>query len=107
MIAPPPISVIVFGSFARNEADAESDIDLAVIRPDEVHEADDQWSDSLEVWRRKVRSITGNDADIVEAAATEVARKVRGRSELWRDIERDGVVVFGAAISELAERVDA
>jgi predicted nucleotidyltransferase len=34
----PPVSVIVFGSFARGEADEQSDLDAIVVRPDDVDE---------------------------------------------------------------------
>ncbi len=107
MISPEPVSVIAFGSFARGEADTDSDIDLVVIRADEVDDDDERWSDSIDVWRRQVRTITGNDVEIIEATTSEATRKLRGRSELWRNIEREGVVVHGTAIDTLKGRVDA
>lgn len=107
LLSPEPVSVIAFGSFARGEADAESDIDLAVVRADEVEDDDERWADSIDAWRRVVLALTGNDVEIVEVTASEAARKVRGRSELWRNIERDGVVVYGKAFDELSARVDA
>ena len=106
-LQPAPMSMIVFGSFARNEADADSDIDIVVVRPNDLDEDDERWSDSIEGWRRQVASITGNDVEVVEASASEASRKLRGRSELWRDIRRDGVVVPGAKLVELMEPVEA
>ena len=106
-LQPTPVSVIIFGSFARGEADAESDIDIVVVRPDHVDEDDERWSDSIEGWRRQVASITGNDVEVVEASASEASRKLRGRSELWRNVKRDGVVVHGAKLLELMEPVEA
>lgn len=105
-ISPAPISVIVFGSFARREADAASDIDIVVVRGDDVDADDDGWSDSLEAWRRHVRLLAGNDVELIDAAASEVSRKLRGRSELWRQIKQDGIVMFGAGIDALAERAE-
>ena len=105
-ISPAPSSVIVFGSFARGEADAESDIDVVVVRPDLVDEDDAGWSDSLEAWRRHIRVLAGNDVELIEAAASEASRKLRGRAELWRQIKQDGIVVFGAGIDALAERAE-
>jgi predicted nucleotidyltransferase len=107
LLSPEPVSVIVFGSFARGEADAESDIDLAVVRADDVDDDDERWADSIDAWRRKVVALTGNDVEIVEVTASEAARKVHGRSELWRNIARDGVIVYGKALDELIARVDA
>ncbi len=101
-ISPEPVSVIAFGSFARGDADAASDIDLAVVRADDVDDADERWADSIEAWRRRVRAITGNDVDIAEATVTDATRKLRGRSELWRNIRNDGVIVHGLALEELA-----
>ncbi len=47
-----------------------------------------------------------DDVAVIEAAASEVSRKLRGRLELWRQIKQDGIVVFGAGIDALAERAD-
>ena len=101
-ISPEPVSVVAFGSFARGEADTHSDIDLAVVRADDVDDDDEGWAQSIEEWRRQVRTFAGNDVEIIEATASEATRKLRGRSELWRNIKRDGIVVYGRALDELA-----
>lgn len=101
VISPEPVSVIAFGSMARGEADTESDIDLAVVRADDVDDDDERWLDSIDGWRRQVRALTGNRVEIVEASISEAARKLRGRSELWQNIGREGVVVFGLTLEEL------
>jgi predicted nucleotidyltransferase len=97
----PPVSVIVFGSFARREAEAESDIDAVVVRPAKVDEDDDAWSASLEAWRRDVRQLTGNPVEVLEVGADEAATKLAGRTQVWSDIRRDGRVVHGLGIDEL------
>lgn len=94
-----PVSVVVFGSFARREADSESDIDAVVVRPDDVDE--DTWNAGVEQWRRGVSALSGNPAEVIEAGRSEAREKLSGRSQLWRDIVRDGVVVHGAGIDEL------
>lgn len=101
-ISPEPVSVVAFGSFARGEADAHSDIDVGVVRADDVDDDDEGWAESIDAWRRQVRTLTGNDVEIIEATASEATRKLRGRSELWRNIKRDGIVVYGRALDELA-----
>ncbi len=97
----PPVSVVVFGSFARREAEVDSDIDLLVVRPAAEAEDDAVWADSLETWRSDVRRLTGNRVEVLEVSTDEGARKARGRSQLWSDIHRDGRVVHGLDIDEL------
>lgn len=97
----PPVSVIVFGSFARREAEAGSDIDVVVVRPAEIDEDDDAWSASLEAWRSDVRRLTGNPVEVFEASADEAATKLGGRSQVWVDIRREGRVVHGLGIDDL------
>lgn len=95
----PPVSVIVFGSFARREAGVDSDIDVAVVRPPGVDE--DEWSASLEAWRRDTQRLTGNTVEVLEVDADEAAAKLRSRAPVWADIRRDGRVVHGLSLDEL------
>lgn len=97
----PPMSVIVFGSFARREAGADSDIDVVVVRPAEIDEDDDTWIELLEAWRRDVRRLTGNPVEVLEVSAAEAPAKVAGRSQIWADIRRDGRAVHGLDIDQL------
>ncbi|MFP4514048.1 MAG: nucleotidyltransferase domain-containing protein [Acidimicrobiales bacterium] len=97
----PPMSVIVFGSFARREADTDSDIDLIVVRPEEIDADDDNWVESLEAWRHDVRRLTGNPVEVLEVSAVEAPGKLAGRSQIWGDIRRDARVVHGLGIDEL------
>ena len=102
-----PVSVIVFGSFARGEADDHSDLDAVIVRPDEVDEDDDAWATAIERWRSDAQAITGNRIEILEVARHEAGTKLAGNAPLWRDVMRDGVVVYGLTIDELMERVHA
>jgi len=100
-ITPEPLSVVVFGSFARGEADSESDIDVVIVRAETDDGDDKRWSDSLESWRRRARGITGSNIEVLETSAREAAGKLRGRSDLWRDIRRDGVIIYGAELDQV------
>jgi hypothetical protein len=97
----PPLSVIVFGSFARREAGPDSDIDVVVVRPADVHEDDDDWTESVEGWRNDVRRLTGNPVEVLEVSAGEAAAKLGGRSQLWASIRRDGRTVHGLHSDQL------
>lgn len=97
----PPLSVVVFGSFARRMADAESDVDLLVVRPSNLGEDDDVWSAQLQGWVGDIRRLTGNRVEVLETSAGEAARKLNSHGELWSDIRRDGRVVHGYSLDEL------
>ncbi len=98
-----PASVIVFGSFARGEADSESDIDAVFIRPAGVDESDEAWADSVEQWRSQIRRISGNPVEVLEVGSEEVGARLSGRRPVWRDIRSEGIVVHGRSLNELAE----
>lgn len=106
-MATPPESVIVFGSFARSEAGVESDIDVVVVRPDSIGEDNDEWATALEAWRDEARSITGNSVEVVELSLSEARSKLRGRTEFWRNVRRDGFSVYGLSLDQIAEAVHA
>ena len=91
-----PVSVIVFGSFARREAGADSDIDVVVVRPADIDEEDDRGQRRIEAWRSDVRRLTGNPVEVLEVSADDSRHCSRGRTPLWADIRRDGRVVHGA-----------
>jgi hypothetical protein len=96
-----PMSAIVFGSFARGEADIESDIDTVLVRPSGVDESDELWSESVEQWRASVHRASGNRVEVLEVGAGEVAALLSSRRQVWRDIRRDGLVVHGVSLVEL------
>ena len=100
-LASPPVSVILFGSFARGDARSGSDIDVVIVRPAAVAEENEAWASGLETWRQHARRITGNRIEIVEVSEREIARLLQGREPLWSDVARDGVVIFGRPVSEL------
>ncbi len=100
-LAPEPVSVIVFGSFARGGADGHSDLDVVFVRPREVADDDERWATAVDGWRSFARRLTGNRIDVVEAAERDVGRLLRSRKTLWTDIARDGVVVHGSPLAQL------
>lgn len=100
-----PVAVIIFGSFARGEADAQSDIDTVLVRPADLDESDEAWSGSVERWRTTVRRASGNAVEVLEVGSDEIAAHLNSRRQIWRDIRRDGLVVFGSTLDRLAAGV--
>lgn len=101
---PVPASVIVFGSFARGEADESSDLDVLFVRPPDVGEEDDHWATAVEGWRTAVRRLTGNRVQVLEVDHRDISRCLRSPKPLWVDVMRDGITVYGASIEHLRGR---
>jgi predicted nucleotidyltransferase len=103
-LVPRPASVIVFGSFARAEAVSGSDVDIVVVRSDDTDEEDASWRSAVAVWTEHVHRVTGNPVELLEVSTAEVSRLLHTRKQLWLDVQRDGVVVFGADLALLKGR---
>lgn len=95
-----PASVIIFGSFARGEADAESDIDTLLVRPSGVGESDEAWAASVQQWMDRVGGVSGNRVEVLEANEDEVPARLDRGGSVWQDIERDGLIIHGISLDE-------
>jgi predicted nucleotidyltransferase len=102
-----PVSIVVFGSFSRGEADEQSDVDAIVIRPDDLTEDDDIWSTAVENWRNEARAISGNRVEVLEVSRDDLRSRLASGAPLWRDVVRDGIAVHGLTMSELVQMAHA
>ena len=98
---PRPELVIVFGSFARGEANADSDLDVVIVRPAAIDESDSAWAGSIVTLKQDLARALGNPVNILEVWAHDLDRRLRSRSELWRSIRSEGIVVYGGAPESL------
>jgi predicted nucleotidyltransferase len=83
----------LFGSVARGESDATSDIDLAIVAP---HEDAPVVTKTLLVLAAAVKQRFGNDLN-VQVSSEPVAKRRRARDpsrELWDRVAREGVPVL-------------
>ncbi|WP_232549691.1 nucleotidyltransferase family protein [Propioniciclava soli] len=82
-------SVVLFGSVARGEATASSDIDLAVI-------AEESWDGRAEL-EDSVRAQLGNDCDVVVFTPHRFAQlAASGDEPVVEQIMADGVALVGS-----------
>ncbi|MBI2238519.1 MAG: nucleotidyltransferase domain-containing protein, partial [Actinobacteria bacterium] len=99
-IRPAPVSLVLFGSFARGDASAESDLDVLAVRPRSVLEGDDGWTSALAGWTDRARRLSGNAVNLVEVGQEELRNLLRRPTALWREIAGDGILLFGSPLVE-------
>jgi len=85
--------VTLFGSFARGEARADSDIDVLIVRRTGIADDDPSWADLVGKFKDVVRALTGNLVNLVEADENEISRLLRSRRPLWRAVSKAGAVL--------------
>jgi predicted nucleotidyltransferase len=80
-------AVVVFGSVARGQARADSDIDLLVIAPT-------SW-DGRAVLQQQLHERLGNECDVLHLTRRAFARAVKDHEPVVAEILRDGVAIVG------------
>lgn len=98
----PPNTVALFGSAARREAVRESDVDLLVVRPDEVDPDDDAWRVQLGDLVHLVEERSGNRAQLVELSRSELADAVESSEPLIGSLRLEVRTLMGVDLRTLA-----
>jgi predicted nucleotidyltransferase len=98
---PTPVSVAIFGSFARHEARADSDIDLLVVRPDSVPEDSERWRATVERIWAYARQLSGNQVEVLEVGRRKAHDLLRTTRPLWRTVRRDAQLVHGVPLDAI------
>ena len=68
---PKPVAAAMFGSVARGTASEASDLDLLIVRRDDVDPDLGAWRDAIDALTRDVTAWTGNEARILEVSERE------------------------------------
>ncbi|MDQ1466336.1 MAG: hypothetical protein QOH10_751 [Actinomycetota bacterium] len=103
-IRPAPANITLFGSVARGDGDAASDLDLVIVRAAGVAEDDALWERTVAAYLERIARVSGNPVNRVDVSIDEVPRLVRSRAELWRAVRREGIVLAGRSFDDLALR---
>lgn len=92
---PPPVFAALFGSAARGDMQPHSDIDVLIVRPDDVGPDDRRWTDQLDMLIGDVTRWTGNDTRPLEYGDTEACRALRARHPVLEAIRTEGIRLAG------------
>ena len=95
-----PISVSMFGSGARRDGGAQSDIDLLIIEPGEVPD-DGIWEDEVETLTESLTAATGNVVQILSLSVPQLATYVNNKEPIIAEWQRDAKLLAGQDIRAL------
>lgn len=85
-----PLRIVLFGSRARGTAGPDSDIDLMILMPNGTHRRH-----TAQKLRREIQGI-GAPYDLVVATPFDLERYGNSPGLIYRDILREGKVVYDA-----------
>lgn len=90
-----PVNAALFGSTARGDGAVESDIDVLLVRPDDVSEDDPPWAEQVALMRERVTSWTGNHCQAFQVDRARLAEHVRAHDPLVDELGRDAITLAG------------
>ena len=90
-------AVWLFGSTARGQGGTDSDLDLLIVRPDDIDESDPIWVEQLATLAEQASLWSGNSCEVVEYSAQEVRELIAGDERLVTELRRDAVPIAGTS----------
>lgn len=88
---PAPWGAWLFGSAARGDGSTGSDIDVLIVRPDEVVDSNETWVDQVDRFIDDVASWTGNPCAVIEYTHGEFDDMISAVGRLARDLRADAI----------------
>jgi predicted nucleotidyltransferase len=100
-----PVHASVFGSAARGDGGLDSDIDIFLVRPGDIDEADENWRAQVESLATGVFEWTGNHPGIAEVSEGDLERLRRDRPAIVAGLRTDAVEIAGKPLRTLLRRM--
>lgn len=101
-----PVHASLFGSVARGDGDANSDIDVFLVRPALVDEEDRVWVEQRDELATQIRRWTGNPAGLAELGEEELQHVREQAPPIVGELRRDAIALHGPPIAELLPGAD-
>ncbi|HVD39193.1 MAG TPA: MarR family transcriptional regulator, partial [Solirubrobacterales bacterium] len=94
----PTFHASLFGSAARGDGNARSDLDLLVVRRADIDPEEKVWSQQLSDLAERVLEWTGNHAGIVEIAEADIPGLLEERPPVLQEVVDQGIDLAGAPV---------
>lgn len=100
----PPTAAWLFGSTARAEGGSGSDLDLLLLRPDELP-SEDLWQQHVDELAVQVRLWSGNACEPLVLTETELQAAIQRDDRIVQELRRDAIHLVGARPSTLLGKI--
>lgn len=102
-IEPAPATLLIFGSFARGKADADSDLDVLAVRPPTADP--EKWAAALSGFAEQAQAVAGNHVQLLDYNLEELRRKAGPKTkegrDFWSAVRHDAIVLVGSQFDDL------
>jgi predicted nucleotidyltransferase len=100
---PPAVHASVFGSAARGDGTVASDIDLFIVRPQEIAADDAAWRDQVEATAERLQTWSGNRVSVVEQGEQELQAALASvmPPPIIDELRRDAIDIAGTPMRKL------
>lgn len=101
-----PVAAALYGSAARRDGDADSDVDVLLIRPaGSGPRQDDVWSGQVHRLRDQVYRWTGNRCHVTDRPVSSLRKLSRSREAIVDGWRKDAIKLAGTTISQLLDEI--
>jgi hypothetical protein len=97
----PPVHASVYGALARGDGDLDSDVELLLIRPDQLDSGDVLWEGQAGRLMQTVVDLTGNPAHVFELSRTELANHLTTEDPILNDWMHPSIPLTGLPLATL------
>jgi len=95
-----PQHAYLFGSAARQDGDASSDVDVLLVHPQSQPEQRNAWSLQVEDLSHKIHLWTGNVAGILDISIIDLDKMQFNSEAVLNSWQRDGIVLAGMELPQ-------
>lgn len=100
-----PVHVSFFGSYARQDGDLTSDIDILVVFEDKIYDDEGVWVAEVGTLEESIRRWTGNHAAVLTMPLRDLRAMAKGKraSALWKSIRSDSSLILGTDVAKVSK----
>lgn len=102
-----PIHASLFSSAARGDGDVDSDVDVLLVRPDNIDETDPQWQEQTDLFSQHVLTLTGNRAQLYDIDASGLVEHLNADEPIISEWRRDALTLHGPEFGDVLRQLTA